>query len=207
MSSENPKQKQVRKVSFNNRVAVRKTLHITNYTNDEVEACWYNARETEEIRRHIRSILMVMESGDAEADDGVELCRRGLECFTFEGMKGRKRRRNRAKAAVFEEQDRQYDADEEMDDEKIAKAYMKRTRSSRDIGLILGIVDERNASGDDEAQQESKPPNVFPIAKSIDNLRRKCVSEMNRKVSSASAKTSMSLAQRRKQTSLWPTAA
>lgn len=159
-------------ISFNNRVKVRKTLHISDFTNDEVQECWYNCREKDSSRRLIRSTLNLMKIGDSKADDGTECGRRGLECFTAEGMEGRKRRRNKAKLAVFDEQDRQYDDDEDFDDERIAKAYSKYTKSSRDIAVIMGMVDERVAMGENAEKQESVMLKIFSVARELGKIKQ-----------------------------------
>ena len=133
---------QKKSITFNNRVSVRRTIRIANYTDAEIEACWFTNRDYSEIRCSVRDTLLLVEDGKV-SDDCETHCRRGLECLTKEGMEGRRRRRTKAQFAVFNEQDRQYDAGEEMDDEKISKAYRKCCLSSRGFALVMGLVDER----------------------------------------------------------------
>ncbi|KAL3922753.1 MAG: hypothetical protein SGILL_002030 [Bacillariaceae sp.] len=148
-------------ITFNSRVSVRRTIHVANYTEAEIEACWFTSKEYNEIRTSLRDTLLLVEEGKV-TDDCETFCRRGLECFSKEGMDGRRRRRTKAKFAVFDEQDRQFDQDEEMDDEKIGKAYRKRNKASRDIALIIGLVDERVSLG--ESVQAALLNNLFSIA-------------------------------------------
>ena len=124
------------------------------------------------MRNHVRETILLVEDGKiSEADDGNVFCRRGLEGFTAEGMDGRRRRRTKAKLAVYDERDRQYDAGEDMDDEKIGKVYRKRCRSSRDIALIIGLVDERVALG--ENVQPALLNDLFSVASTAQKSKAK----------------------------------
>lgn len=134
-------------ITFNNRVTVRRTIHIADFTNEEIDACWYSYMEYSNIRRHVQETILLAEHEIiSEARDCQTYCCRGLEGFTSEGMEGRRRRRNNAKMAVFDEQDRQFEAGKEMDGDEIARLYRRRCRSSRNISLLIGLVGEQVAS-------------------------------------------------------------
>ena len=172
MSDQQQQETMKKSITFNTRVSVRRTLHIANYSDEEVNACWYSSKEYSSIRNTVRETIYMVEDGKvSEADDCEMFCRRGLEGFTSEGMDGRRRRRTKAKMAVFDEQDRQYDAGEEMDDDKIGKIYRKRCRSSRDIALIIGLVDERVALG--ENVQPALLNDLFSVASTAQKSRAK----------------------------------
>ena len=136
-------------ISFNERVIVRKAIHINDYTQKEVDRCWYNNEEYNTIRKNIRSTIMLMDAANHKVTDSETICRRGLESFTADGMAGRKSRRTKAQNAVFDEQDRQFMNSEEFDDETIAILYMKRSRASKEIAAIIGLIDERIVSLDE----------------------------------------------------------
>ncbi|KAL3906468.1 MAG: hypothetical protein SGARI_003996 [Bacillariaceae sp.] len=167
-------------ITFNTRVSVRRTIHISHYTDEEVNACWFSTNEYSAIRNHVRETIFLVEDGKvSDADDCQLFCRRGLEGFTSEGMDGRRRRRAKAKLSVFDEQDRQYEAGEDMDDVLIGKAYRKRCRSSRDIALIIGLVDERVALG--ESVQPALLNDLFSVASTAQNSKAKTEITVNAK--------------------------
>ena len=49
-----------RRVSFNTRVMVKRSLHVDNYTDQEIEACWYTPTDYDAIRNRIFMTLDLM---------------------------------------------------------------------------------------------------------------------------------------------------
>ena len=128
------KKKSVRVVRFNVKVMVKRTLHIKNYTQQEIEASWFTPIEYDNIKKRLFMILDFMQlitSSNSFAKNKnrrttssstsssftpppaspsmTSYCVRGLEnvCLNY-GMKHSTRiRRRNAVIAVFNEQDRQ----------------------------------------------------------------------------------------------------
>jgi hypothetical protein len=130
----NKKKRSVRVVRFNVKVMVKRTLHIKNYTQQEIEASWFTPIEYDNIKKRLFMILDFMQlitSSNSFAKNKnrritssstsssftpppasplmSSYCVRGLEnvCLNY-GMKHSTRiRRRNAVIAVFNEQDRQ----------------------------------------------------------------------------------------------------
>ncbi|OEU17897.1 hypothetical protein FRACYDRAFT_238327 [Fragilariopsis cylindrus CCMP1102] len=128
------KKRSVRVVRFNVKVMVKRTLHIKNYTQQEIEASWFTPIEYDNIKKRLFMILDFMQliTGDNSfiknrnhrttssstsssftppptSPSMASYCVRGLEnvCLNY-GMKHSTRiRRRNAVCAVFNEQDRQ----------------------------------------------------------------------------------------------------
>ena len=128
------KKRSVRVVRFNVKVMVKRTLHIKNYTQQEIEASWFTPIEYDNIKKRLFMILDFMQlitSSNSFAKNKnrrttssstsssftpppaspsmASYCVRGLEnlCLNY-GMKHSTRiRRRTAVYAVFNEQDRQ----------------------------------------------------------------------------------------------------
>lgn len=126
----------VMRVRFNKSVKVKPTLHINNYTDEEIEACWFTSTEYNSIQK---TIFMTLEmnrllssssstthnnlfsnsnSVSSSASSSLSYCMmRGLENLSgdarereqHQGLKESTRiRRRNAAVAVLDEQDRQY---------------------------------------------------------------------------------------------------
>jgi hypothetical protein len=54
---------QQKSVIFNQTVSVRTTLHIHNYSDDEVQACWYNRAEFKAIRKDVKFTVSLLKDG------------------------------------------------------------------------------------------------------------------------------------------------
>lgn len=101
-------------VSFHDFVSVRHTIHIKNYSDDEVNACWYTRHEVKKIRENARHIAKLLETGTLtklQNDDGPNTedynCTRGIENLTRTNLMQRQKIRMAAWFAVFDEQDQQ----------------------------------------------------------------------------------------------------
>ena len=67
-------------VSFNNSVQVRPTIHFCDYTDEEMEQCWYTRQEYAEISVSCSKQIAKMENGKILKDK--KYCQRGLEKHT-----------------------------------------------------------------------------------------------------------------------------
>jgi hypothetical protein len=127
-----------KRVHFFGQVLVRPSLSSNEYTKEESKACWYTNDERKRIRQEISETVHSMTVQDS--DSGI--CMRGLEHHTRHGSKSRRRNRRVAYNAVFDEQDRQFDANV-WDDESIAMAYSKLTISSKLQAYVVGLQDQK----------------------------------------------------------------
>jgi hypothetical protein len=121
--------KKTKSVTFNDRVKVKKHIHHSNFSVDEIQASWYGKAEENQIKEECR---LLAETSQAES--------RGLEARTPEGGK----RRNRVKVAcwdaVMNEQDFQFDSGI-VDDEAIAIAYRAISYKCQIAASMMGSFD------------------------------------------------------------------
>lgn len=110
-----------RSVSFFSSVMVKRTIHINDYTDAEIDACFYSCDEAKEFRQEARQTAKMLEDGLFEADTETQ-CIRGTECRTRENTKRRQQLRLASSFAVFDEQDEQYE-NKIVDPEAIADSY------------------------------------------------------------------------------------
>ena len=87
-------------VTFSESVKVKKTIHINNYTDDEIDACWYSDEECQMTRSDVKYAIQLVGNGLLEQDT-EQYSRRGVECKTRENQLRRKQLRMAAWYAVF----------------------------------------------------------------------------------------------------------
>jgi len=98
-------------VAFDQVVRAKKTIHIANYTQEELIACWYTNHEQREMKRKARHIAKNIARADRATPDDRdedEECTLGLEILADSGCSIRSMNRSRHIAAVLEEQHLQY---------------------------------------------------------------------------------------------------
>jgi hypothetical protein len=95
-----------KKVSFAASARVKFAIHINEYTDDEVQATWYNKDETRAIHDEIHVTVQLVLSG--KPIDKKELSFRGLEFVTGEFLQQRSRNKAVARNAVLQEQVAQF---------------------------------------------------------------------------------------------------
>jgi hypothetical protein len=88
-------------VSFADICLVRSVLPGTDYTAEEISACWYSKNEYFEIRQKVIRMISTKEKGHI-------CCVRGLERFTPEAVLAREDSRMEAYTTVLVEQERQF---------------------------------------------------------------------------------------------------
>ncbi|KAG7353609.1 hypothetical protein IV203_002964 [Nitzschia inconspicua] len=96
-STTTPTTKDQRSVSFKTKVLVRRIMHLSDYTKQEVGACWYDRADMERIKKHAKYTLkqfrlqkVGVERSEFEDD---KLCLRGLEGYMEREMIRKLRRR------------------------------------------------------------------------------------------------------------------
>ena len=134
---------QQKSVTFNQTVSVRKTLHINNYSNDEVFACWYNDDEFKAIRKGVKFAVSLLKDGLLEEDTEYH-CQRGLELHTRKGANRRLQNKRAARGAVLIEQELQWEAGV-YDPEYIAMKCMEYSSSLQATAHEIGLKDQLDA--------------------------------------------------------------
>ena len=104
-------------VSFDRCVRAKKVLHLSDYTDREKEACWYDIDEIEDIQRSANAAAAAVQHG--EETDGEP------SSFTVEALSSPYR--NEAKWEILKEQKKQ-NLSGIKDQEKIANLYRKTSK-------------------------------------------------------------------------------
>ncbi|KAG7359784.1 hypothetical protein IV203_034882 [Nitzschia inconspicua] len=150
-STTTPTTKDQRSVSFKTKVLVRRIMHLSDYTKQEVGACWYDRADMERIKKHAKYTLkqfrlqkVGVECSEFDSlfeDD--KLCLRGLEGYMEREMIRKLRRRYESIDIVLALQNQQYDHNSSVvNAETIARAYARATETSNRIARGWGIVYE-----------------------------------------------------------------
>lgn len=147
-------------VAFNEVVHVQTTIHINDYTPEEVHDCWYNADEFMVIKANVRFAVSLLEQGvfptttDDEEREGF--CRRAVECRTKANATRRRQLKMSAWLAVLEEQELQYEnslyglGNDDNDEyhyhyegaEYIARAYFEASLAASAIARATALQDQ-----------------------------------------------------------------
>ena len=128
-------------VTFSPSVLMYRTMHIKNFTDEEIDNTWYNAEEMKSIVNECVKIIAFMDSTGAPSSSE---CFRGLEFRTPQGQKKRTTHRFCAIDAVLREQDAQWEY-EENDINQIRASYRAYSKPSRAEALRIGLEDAKEA--------------------------------------------------------------
>jgi hypothetical protein len=146
-----------RYVSFSPHVVVRPVLvRLDNYTNAEIEACWFGQQENSRILEGIRQTIILIEL-NILLDNDNGYCSRGLETLTTKGRIQKQQIRANARDAVLDQQDllRWGQAGSIIDEQqKIADIYRGNTQESRMAAYTKGVSDAATIRAMDAAVQE-----------------------------------------------------
>ena len=153
-SSSSSSEQSKKSVTFCEAVKVRDTIHINDYSPEEVNAAWYSKAEINSIKENIRTSLNQMALGLFDINDDM-YCPVGLEHFTKQGSQRRKRNRSEAYMAVFQEQEGQVDYGI-VDEEAISLLYTCCSRHCQTIAQSVGFqiaqevlrINRRNTSSE-----------------------------------------------------------
>ena len=145
-----------KQVAFSSKVKAKKTLRVQDYTQDEMEATWYNQTELDHLKLESHVALQLLKQhkqntpSDAEfqvtadLDDNDEYSWRGLEHLTRE-----KSAQLKSIVVVQQEQQKQLAAGvPKVNPLKIAQVYAKVTRSSIRDAIKRGKQDEQQVALD-----------------------------------------------------------
>lgn len=141
-SPNSSKQQQKKSVQFNTRVRIRKTLHINNYSDDEIEEAWFSDEEFKNIRKDALFVAELIREGHEISD---QHCTRGIEMYT--GSREARKRQQRKTAirwALLNEISLQSE-EGNIDYDYIAKLYAKASSSCVAKAHALALEDKVNA--------------------------------------------------------------
>jgi hypothetical protein len=165
-----------RSVSFSPYASLRETIHIDNYTNEEISACWYDSVELKMVKVDNKNTLLLMANVFFIND---RICSRGLESYTQTGQASKRQHREDAIDAAIDEQDFQMD-EGITDPEMIAEAYFERTRQSQAMARVMGLSDQETVRN----QEQQRPLVLQKIPNQKKLVRRGSTGMVNRRGSS-----------------------
>jgi hypothetical protein len=95
-----------RQVTFFEKVAIRETIHLNEYTAGERRRSWYNKQELKEIKYQLKKTAVSMQAGQLKIDTDFD-CTRGLEFRVGKKAIQRRKRILHAVMTVLSEQEDQ----------------------------------------------------------------------------------------------------
>ena len=153
--------KSKKSVSFNSSVRVKKTIHINNYTEQEIANTWWSREEEQQIRE-VASIVADMMSAGKQIDEN-KISRRGLEGRTMEAQERRLDQRIAVWDAVLDAQAENFEAGI-VDDEMIAMVSRAQSYKCQIAATMMASIDEQTV------QEINRKP-VLVKKSSVRNMR------------------------------------
>ena len=122
--------KQHKTVSFHEVVKAKKTIHISDFSAEEIRSCWYKDEDYEVMKRDVRFEVNLLEN-DCLVENQSMMTRtaRGLEIYSSTAGQVRREIKRRARNAVLEEQRLQRE-EGSYDPEFIAEIYSMLTKNA-----------------------------------------------------------------------------
>lgn len=138
-----PELREPKSIRFNETANCRHILHINDYTDEEIIACWHQRCEHKEIKKDVKFAVSLYEDGSLE-EDTEDYCVRGLELHIPEIALRRSLIKQACLEATFSEQGLQWD--ENVDDpECLAVISQEYSALSQDLAKALAIQDQEDA--------------------------------------------------------------
>jgi len=144
--------RKTRQVTFDPAVRAKFTLHLNNFTRQELQQSWYCADDIAAIRAEARQAVRQMDALEKQHGHHqqhephaaevaiVEECR-GLECRTRRGLDWRNRHKRRSRRAVLEEQ-RAQQAEGVHFPDTLARVYKLQSQACVEAALKMGRMDQ-----------------------------------------------------------------
>jgi hypothetical protein len=178
-----------RSISFSPLSSLAETLGLDDYSDEEIERCWYGREEYRTMAEDSMNMYKLMAMGKRQTRED---CYRGLEKWTEDGRLLLDRDICHAIEVVLDEQERQWDEKCE-DEELIAILYQAATQTSNMLAISLGIADERGVQKDlDQARSEvlayERPKPEEPVKERGAPLKKKGADPLGRKERAAPVK-------------------
>jgi hypothetical protein len=131
-------------VAFDERVRVRKTIHINNYSHDEVDATWYSKEELQAIKKDIRHVAKLIEDGLVTNRWGNDYSFRGVDLHVPDAARRRTVDKSVHCEAVLMEQDLQVEVGS-CDPESMASVSRRYSKKSAELAHKVALIDEIEA--------------------------------------------------------------
>jgi hypothetical protein len=149
-----PIEKESKKVRFSESVYVRKTLHLNDFTDKELDNSWYTSQESAQMKREQKKTLELLKSGDYQGDS-EQHCARGLECRLNKRALARHRNKMSGWLVVLEEQAMQNLAGI-SDPKAIASAYAAVSKHCKIAAYNMAVMDQLFALNIDRTEDDVK---------------------------------------------------
>ena len=137
--------KSTQRISFHPSVQVKETVHVNDYSDEEIKNCWFTTAEYRRIKADNQCAVDQMFNGSEHTNDEESLsniCLRGLESSILQGANRSHHHRIQALYTVLQEQSVQ--AHEGVQDEySLAKRYKECTYKSKMASYLVGISDAK----------------------------------------------------------------
>jgi hypothetical protein len=165
MSARTKQAPEERRVTFFPQVFVRETIHIHNFSPDELAASWYGKEELDVIKNDMVTVVRLIVSGEYTGDT-ENLCARGCEFRHKEGARQRQMNKLNGILSVLDEQLRQ-ERRGYIDDIELARVYISANAPCRIAAYSFGKNDEIAVKEIDEKSNVSsaKSETTSPVPK------------------------------------------
>ncbi|KAG7368076.1 hypothetical protein IV203_030819 [Nitzschia inconspicua] len=139
------RQKSAVRVSFNDNVHVRETIHLNDFSDEEYAMYWITSEEQDVILNMANIIVELLGMGVAE--DGEHICYRGLEDKTEQASQAYSEMYLSLVEAILQEQDQSRSAtpDGVLDHDRIAALYQEWTFACKNVAWQRAQLDEYQA--------------------------------------------------------------
>lgn len=129
-----------RSVHFEERVRAKRTIHVNEFTAEEIRTCWYSDKEFKTMKDEVRNAGEFIEQGLFETDT-ADRCRRGAKAHGPLQTQSRRTIKRAVRKAVLEEQELQFD-EGSYDPEFIAEVSSIKSAQSQASARQAGLDDE-----------------------------------------------------------------
>lgn len=131
-------------VSFNSAVRAKKYVHLTDFSDEEIQQAWYTNQDMQEMRNQARFVANLFQNGLLE-HDSHDYCQRGVEKFMQDFANHETQTHRRAMIqAVLHEQNLQRN-EGSYDPDFIAELSASLTQSAHSKAMAVGLNDQLEA--------------------------------------------------------------
>ena len=165
-------EKRKRRIRFHGRVQFKTIPHLSNYSDDEIEASWYRKEDFTRMSDDVGEIANLVAKG-VDTRNGEELSIRGLEHLVEEDVADyRAEKMIESIDAVLDEQDEQRD-EGVFNPDAIAQLYTEIVSPLLREAHLVGLRDEQEATAAAEQIPDTTPEEVVVKKKTKSSKRRK----------------------------------
>jgi hypothetical protein len=131
-----------RSVNFCRHVRVRTTLHLSNFTDDELESYWYSTLDFSQMKRDVLFAASLLQRNEdrLECNDAEAVCTRGVKSKTSWGAQRKAKRRVKLLNFVLDEQIYQAERGRQ-DEDMLARLCQACTKTSVLEAIFQGRLD------------------------------------------------------------------